>query len=344
MKQVLITGGAGFFGTLLKNRLLDLGIACVSIDLQPDETSHALLTNIQGDIAERNLMEQVFTNHRFDAIFHIAAILAHDRKNRSILWRSNVDATALLAEMAKKHQVAKLIYTSSNCIFSRGQNAPLTEQAAPCPIEIYGASKLAAEDILHSYGDHFQLVTIRCPTIIAASRLGLLAILFEFMEEGRKVWVVGAGDNRYQFIYAYDLIDACLRAANSHHHGIYNIGSDHVKSMREIYESVIEKAGSRSKVCSLPKAPILLAMRLASWLKISPLGPYHYSMIAESFIFDTKKIKSDLGWKPTKTNEEMLFEAYRFYVEQKSSPSRFGLSAHRQPARMGIIRLLKWLS
>jgi UDP-glucose 4-epimerase len=56
----------------------------------------------------------------------------------------------------------------------------------------------------------FQVVTLRCPTIIDSGRLGLLAILFEFIEDGKKVWVVGDGGNRYQFIYAQDLATACL--------------------------------------------------------------------------------------------------------------------------------------
>ena len=55
-----------------------------------------------------------------------------------------------------------------------------------------------------------QVVTLRCPTIIDSGRLGLLAILFEFIEDGKKVWVVGDGSNRYQFIYAQDLASACI--------------------------------------------------------------------------------------------------------------------------------------
>ncbi len=85
-----------------------------------------------------------------------------------------------------------------------------------------------------------------------------------------------------------------------------NVGSDEVKPLREVYQHVIDQAGTGARVASLPKAPTLAAMRLADALKVSPLGPYHWRMIAEDFLFD--------------------------------------VSAHRQPAKMGAIRILKWFS
>jgi nucleoside-diphosphate-sugar epimerase len=126
---------------------------------------------------------------------------------------------------------------------------------------------------------------------------------------------------------------------------IFHIGSDHVQTLREIYETVIREAGSRSRVRSLPKAPAMGAMRLAHLLKVSPLGPYHYKMIAEDFLFDTSKIKERLGWRPTLNNAEMLSEAYAYYAERwREIEERTDVSAHSRPADMGIIRLVKWFS
>ena len=89
-----------------------------------------------------------------------------------------------------------------------------------------------------------QVVTLRCPTIIDIGRLGLLAILFEFIDDGKKVWVVGDGSNRYQFIYAQDLATACLQCLGYEQSNLFHIGSDHVPTMRGMYESVIREAGS----------------------------------------------------------------------------------------------------
>ena len=215
----------------------------------------------------------------------------------------------------------------------------------PSPVEIYGKSKLEGERRLQKFTADLDVVIIRCPTIMDSGRLGLLAILYEFIDDNKSVWVVGDGSNRYQFIYAQDLATACIQGASYGHSDLFHIGSDNVQSMRSVYESVIASAGSRSKVRSLPKAPTIAAMILAHKLKVSPLGPYHYKMIAESFLFDTNRIKSRLGWKPTLTNEEMLLRAYSYYKENRRDiAARTDASAHRKPASMGIIRLLKWVS
>ena len=86
-------------------------------------------------------------------------------------------------------------------------------------------------------------------------------------------------------------------------------------------------------------------MRLAHGLGVSPLGPYQYRMIAEDFIFDTSRIKDELGWSPTLSNSEMLWLAYRYYAASRAEiEARRHASAHRQAARMGAIRVLKWIS
>jgi UDP-glucose 4-epimerase len=212
-------------------------------------------------------------------------------------------------------------------------------------VELYGRSKLAGEQVLAEYASDLDIVTIRCPTIIDSGRLGLLAILFEFIDDGKKVWVVGDGGNRYQFIYAQDLATACLQAIDYAGSNLFHIGSENVVSLRRVYEAVIQAAGSKSRVASLPKGPTIAAMQLAHKLNLSPLGPYHYRMIAESFVFDTTHIRSELGWAPTVTNEEMMIRAYQYYSSNRREiHSRTDVSAHSKPTSMGIIRALKWFS
>jgi UDP-glucose 4-epimerase len=345
MATVLVTGGAGFFGDVLKRRLLAEGLDCVSLDLQPDPMVHPRLTSVQGDIRDDELVGGLFTEHRFDGVFHCAAMLAHAVKDEEFLWSSNVEGTAVLARHSAARQVPKFVFISSNCLWGESFHRPVTEDDEPRPVEIYGRSKWEAEKVLARHRDDFEAVILRSPTIVDAGRLGLLTILFDFIREGRRVWVVGQGDNRYQFIYAPDLAEACLLALRSDASGCFNIGSDDVKTLAEVYRYVIAQAGTGARVASLPKAPTLAAMRLAGALKLSPLGPYHWRMIAEDFIFDTSKLKAELGWRPTLTNEEMLAEAYKSYEKDfEEIHRRRDVSAHRQPAQMGAIRILKWLS
>ena len=362
-RPVLVTGGSGFFGGVLKRRLLREGYTVVNLDLEADPDTSAApvprLTSIRGDIRDMALVGQLFAEHRFAAVFHCAAQLAHGaRIDEHLLWTSNVDGTRVLAEAARAAGVRPFVFVSTNCLWAEDLGHPVDEERdLPAPIELYGRSKLAAEQLLGEFTASLDVVTLRCPTIMDAGRLGLLAILYEFIDDGKTVWVVGDGGNRYQFIYAEDLATACLLAAGYGRSALFHIGSDDVRSMREVYESVIRTAGNehpaqtgrrssrRSKVRSLPQGPTLLAMRLAHKLKLSPLGPYHYKMIASNFVFSTDRIKRELGWRPTLTNEEMLLRAYRYYAEHREEiHGRTAVSAHSKPASMGIIRLLKWMS
>jgi nucleoside-diphosphate-sugar epimerase len=290
-------------------------------------------------------MRSVFTAHKFDAVFHIAAMLAHGKMNRELLWTSNVDGTGVIARCARDAGVKKLVFTSSNCLWASNMGRPVREDDPPAPAEIYGESKLAGEKLLEQFQDGLNVVVLRCPTIIDSGRLGLLAILFEFILENKTVWVVGSGGNRYQFIHAGDLAQACVQSLDTSGSATFHVGSDNVPSLRECFDAVIRKAGSRSRVRSLPKGPTLAAMRLAHTLRVSPLGPYHYRMIAEDFIFDTSRIREALGWRPTVNNSEMLTRAYRYYAENRGEIlARSNVSAHSRAADMGILRLLKWMS
>ena len=342
--NILVTGGSGFLGELLVRRLLERGDSVVNIDLQPDPTTHDRLTSIQGDLRDQPTVRKLFAEHRFDGVIHAAAMLAHAVKDKKFLWESNVEGTRNVAQAAANAGVKPFVFVSTNCLWAKEFNRPVLESDSPEPIEIYGQSKAAAEKLLLAQTG-LNAVIIRTPTIIDAGRLGLLAILFDFIREGRKVWVVGKGENRYQFVYAQDLIDACLMGLQHHTTTIYNVGSENVKSLRDVYDFVITKAETGSYIASLPKSLTLTAMRSMYGLGLSPLGPYQYRMIASNFEFDTSKIRRELGWKPTLTNEEILYKAYDYYASHYNEiQARGNVSAHKQSAKMGVIRLLKWLS
>ena len=346
MQTILITGGAGFFGGVLKRKLLAEGYRCVSFDLMRDEDRHENLVSIRGDLRDKPLIEKVFSEHPFHAVQHCAAMLAHGLKiNKNEVWNCNVEATRNVAEACVRHQVRNFVYTSTNCLWASNLGHAIAEDEPPAPVEIYGRAKLECERVLRDYSGKLNVVVLRCPTIIDSGRLGLLAILFEFIDDNKTVWLVGGGSNRYQFIYAGDLAIACVKAMELGRSDTLHIGSDNVESLREVFDAVIRAAGSRSRTCALPKRPAILAMKLAHHLHISPLGPYHYKMIAENFLFETSRIKEALDWKPTLTNSEMLVRAYQYYSAHRAEiEKRSDVSAHSKPASMGVIRLLKWLS
>jgi UDP-glucose 4-epimerase len=199
-REVLVTGASGFFGGVLKRRLLAEGFAVTNIDLVRDEDVGAEgLTSVQGDIRDAGLLAEIFSGHTFEGVFHCAAMLAHDVKDDTLLWTSNVNGTRLVAEAALAAGVSHMVNISSNCLWAEGFGRPVTEADVPAPVELYGRSKLQAEKELAAIVERrpdFKVVTLRCPTIIDSGRLGLLAILFEFIEDGKRFgwWGMGRAD------------------------------------------------------------------------------------------------------------------------------------------------------
>lgn len=344
--RYLVTGGAGFLGSQLCESLARQGHEVVILDRVADDDLARRFRFAHADLRSPEQVEEAFRQHGpFDGVFHVAAMLAHAIEDKRDLVDSNVGGTRNIAEASVRHAVPHMVYTSSNCVVGKPFSQPVREDDPINPLELYGVTKWEGEKILAEYQDRMHVSMIRPPTIMGGGRLGLLSILYEFIYEGRKVWVLGKGDNQYQFIYAPDLIDAMQRAIRNPGFHLYNIGSDHVPSLRELYNSVIKHAGTKARVASLPKAPAVAAMRALHLLGMSPLGPYHYKMLAEDFIFDTSRIKRDLGWMPTRTNTEMLIESYDWYVSHLDEIYDGGeRSAHRQPVKLQALALVKRLS
>jgi UDP-glucose 4-epimerase len=344
-KSFLVTGGSGFFGDYFVDTVLRRGASVINVDIVPSDRRHERLQHHLLDIQNQPALTKVFSSaSRIDAVFHFAALLAHGPITIEDMYGVNVQGTQNLLDLSKQHDVRNMVFTSTNCLWGKPAGRPIAEAEPPEPCEEYGRAKLAAEGVLLADATVAAAI-VRTPTIIQAGRLGLLAILFEFIDEGRKVWAVGGGQNRYQFIAAKDLAEACILASTIGKTELFNVGSAEVPTLRESYEYVIRSSGSRSRVATIPTWLAVQAMKLAHLLHVSPLGPYHWRMIAESFCFDTSKAERELGWRPTLGNNEILLDAYLYYRQQKNEiRNRSNVSAHRKATPMGVIKILKWLS
>jgi len=341
--KVLVTGAAGFFGEIIAENLISRGHDVIGIDRlnQRHPTSFHFR---QADIRDKPALSLIFNEFKPHAVIHAAAVLAHERPSKQDLWTSNVDGTRILADIAIQFGCESFVFLSSNCLWANAFQFPVSEQEPPEPIEIYGKSKLEGERILQTRADQIRMVIMRSPTIVAAGRLGLLGILFQFIEEGRRVYVVGSGNNRYQFIYAPDYCDAISKMLKTKLSGVYNVGSMDVPRMADSFQYVIDQTKSQARLVRIPLGITIFLLRILHTLRISPLGPYQYRMIASSFEFDTSKLQSSTDWRPTKTNNEMLLEAFQYYQTNKANTHDLTASAHNRVARGGLIDLLRRLS
>ena len=343
----LVTGSSGYVGSVIVNKLLDSNKKVIAVDSSHRKTNFKQeFKNINLDITNYSSLENIFISNPIECIYHCAAQLTYSRKNAEYFRKVNIEATDFLSNLAVKYNVRNFIYISSNCVYGKLNSLEVPENYPLNPFEEYGYSKMKSEQILLSKKENLNVIIFRPPTIIGEGRLGILSVVFDFIKNNKKLFLVGKGTNKYQFVYGDDLASACVAASSYNKTNIFNIGSPHPCSLHETFEFLIKKASSKSKIYSLPSCIILPFMKLFFQIGLSPLGPYQYNMITNSFSGNINLICKELDWKPTKNNNEILLSAYNYYVENYEDIHRNSQkgAGNGNIGREGIIKILKWLS
>jgi nucleoside-diphosphate-sugar epimerase len=339
---ILVTGGSGYFGSLLLRRLAERGEPLRSFDrVAPDEPEPGV-EYVTGDVRDA---EAVARACRGVTIVHHNIAQVPLARDRALFESVNAQGTEHLLRAALDAGARKVVYTSSSAVFGAPRSNPVTEDTPPRPAEAYGRAKYQGELRCADYVRRGLDVTILRPrTILGHGRLGIFQILFEWIRTGYNVPVLGRGDNVYQFVHADDLADACIRAGERAGPATYNCGTDRYGTMRELLEALCAHAGTGSRVRGVPAAPAEWLMTLTSALGWSPLGPYHALMYGRSMYFDLTRIESELGWKPTHSNEQMIRESYDWYLRHRDQVlAARGASRHRSAVRQGVLELVKRL-
>ena len=339
-RTVLVTGGSGYFGSILAAMALDRGDRVRIFDLNPP-AARAGVEYIPGDVRDRAAVTAACGGA--DVVLHNVAQVPLAR-DRDLFWSVNVTGTANVLLAARDCGVAKVVHTSSSAIFGIPEHNPVTEDTPGRPLEAYGKAKLEAELLCRDAAETGVDVTVVRPrTILGHGRLGIIAVLFEFVAEGAPVYVLGQGDNRYQFVHANDLADACLRAADREKPAVYNIGAGEFGTMRETLQALVEHAGTGSRVRSLPAGVARAAMQTLSRMGVAPFAPYHWLLYAESLWFDTTKARTELAWEPRHSNASAVIESYDWFLAHRGDPGAGQRSHHQSPVKLGLLEVLKRL-
>ncbi len=235
MKSILITGGAGFIGSHLVDRLLsEGGWRVTAVDDFNDfydpfikrENIRSHLANpdfrlVEADIRHFNPLEQAFSEAKFDCIVHLAA-RAGVRPSLSqpeLYVETNVNGTLNLLELARTHQVKQFIFGSSSSVYGVNSKVPFSEDDPIFnPISPYAATKAAGELICHTYAHLYgmRIVCLRFFTVYGARQRPDLAIhkFAKLISAGKSIPVFGDGTTRRDYTYIDDII-AGVRAARA---------------------------------------------------------------------------------------------------------------------------------
>lgn len=298
--KCLVTGGAGFIGSNLVDRLLKDNHDVMVIDNESSDAHDKFYwnekaKNFKCDITNYDECYKIFDNHKPDVVFHIAA---EARIQPCIInplkaITTNVYGTAVILQLCREHNIKRIIYSSSSSAYGLNNNPPLSEDMPNDCLNPYSVSKTSGEELCKMYSKLFNLETIifryfnvygeRQP--IKGQYAPVIGIFQRQKRNGEPMTIVGDGEQRRDFTHVFDVVEANILAAtkifdkwqiNGTKHQIYqfgqiyNVGTGKNYSINEIAKMI----GGETKniLPRLGEARITLA--------------------------NNQKIKKELGWSP----------------------------------------------
>jgi UDP-glucuronate 4-epimerase len=275
--MILVTGGAGFIGSCLIDRLLETGEAVAALDnfdpfydpaVKRRNLSSALRSGhfelVEGDIRDASLLERTFERLRPRRVVHLAARagVRPSLEDPAGYAEVNVTGTVRVLEAARRHGVERLVFGSSSSVYGESQEVPFREDArVDLPVSPYAATKKAGEELAftchHLYG--LQVVCLRFFTVYGPRQRPEMAIhkFTRLIDEGKEVPVFGAGDASRDYTYIDDILDGLQGALERALPGyaIYNLGESATTRLDQLVSIIEEALGKRARIRHLPAQP-----------------------------------------------------------------------------------------
>lgn len=233
--KVMVTGTAGFIGNHLAIKLLERGDEVIGIDNLNDYydvnlklarleriKSHANFTDVRADIADREIMEQLFKQHQPQRVVNLAAQagVRYSIENPHAYIDSNIVGFLNILEGCRHNNVEHLVYASSSSVYGANETMPFSvHDNVDHPLSLYAASKKANELMAHTYSNLYNLPTtgLRFFTVYGPwGRPDMALFLFtKAIQEGKKIQVFNYGKHRRDFTYIDDIVEGVIRTLDN---------------------------------------------------------------------------------------------------------------------------------
>ena len=232
--NVLVTGGAGFIGSNLVDRLLDRGDMVVVVDNETANTHEETYWNDNAINVKADVNDKGFDNIAtyIDCIFHLAADISipYSIENPAATYKNNVHGLLNVLETARKNDIKKVIFSSTAAIYGLTDKV-CVETDTPDPLNPYSVSKLAGEHLMKMYHDLYgiQTASLRYFNVYGPrqSNTGqyapVVGIFQKQKENNSALTIVGDGEQTRDFVHVYDVADANILLAESDATGVYNV-------------------------------------------------------------------------------------------------------------------------
>lgn len=342
---VFVTGGTGFLGLHVCEYFRDEGWNVVAFDRVPfnEEDDIRGIDYVKGDVRDEEAVREAMATFDPDAVVHTAAALP--------LWDADtirevtIDGTRSVLWAAKDHGIDRVVYISSTAVYGLHEEHPITESSPLDGVGPYGNAKIEAEKVCKDFRRMGMCVPILRPkTFIGPQRLGVFQVLFDWVETGANIPLVGWGNNKYQLMHVHDLVRA-IELVITHDpdavNDTFNVGATEYATMKEDFQALLDHAGSGKRVVGTPSSLTVAVLRLLNRLNLSPLYPWIYETAHHDSYVSVDKLR-ELGWEPEYSNTAALIDTYEWYLEhyEPRERSNTGLD-HRVAWDQGALGVVK---
>lgn len=306
--KILITGATGFIGTHLVKELQQHNYTIKILTRQKASNLQNVET-IQGDITNPSSYDQALSD--VDAVFHNAAYAA-DYGKKSIIFDINVTGTKHLADLCEKHNIKKIVYTSSSGVYGfPNNNKTITETSAKQPLNPYQQSKLDAENLLQTYNS-ITVSSILPPLVLGPGGMGT-KILMDRMKQGKMVYI-GSGKNTISLVHPEDVAQ-CLRLALEKD---TNGTSFNVVSFQCEMETLLSTLAKKMQVDPPQKhIPYSIAYFAASFMERFSKQPsftrFRVKTLGTSRFISSEKATKLLGYQPKHNLQTTIEDMAQWY-------------------------------
>ena len=320
MKTYFITGGAGFIGSTLSEKLIREGHKVIAIDNFCDfydakikeNNVKELLQNpnfklYRKDIRDKEAIKQIFDENKIDIVMHLAAMagVRPSIENPILYQEVNCMGTQNILEEMKAHNIKNLVMASSSSVYGNCKEVPFRENMiVDFAISPYAATKKANEVMTHVYHKLFDMnvIMLRFFTVYGPKQRPDLAInkFTRLMLNNEEIPMFGDGSTSRDYTYVDDIVDGIIKSCNyvmenENVYEILNLGNSSPVSLKEMINTIAKVIGTEAKIKQLPMQP---------------------GDVDRTFA-DVSKAKELIGYEPKTSFEEGIRNFVNWYKENK---------------------------